>query len=106
EGKVRSELLFGHVEALLLQSLAVEADVPRLELACREPLELLELATRDRARLRCELFEECSNLRDRARHLRRERILGIVLEADERGELLTQLQDLLHQAPVVPALGR
>src|SRR5690606_14432836 len=106
ERKVRSQCLVGDIEAFSLESLAVVGDVPSLELAPRKAFELFELSLRDRSRPCSELFKEAAYFRNGARHLRGKRVVRIRWEADERGQLASESQDLGHQAGVVPALGR
>src|SRR4029077_19042010 len=92
-------------EALTLQPLGVEADVPGGEPAAGERLELGELLERRRAGRGGELAQEIEHLAYAVRHAGRERVLGVVGEVEQPRRLVPALEDLLDHARVVPAGG-
>ena len=100
--EVGAQLLLRDREALALQPLGVEADVPGGELAAGEGLQLRELRLRGGARGAGELVQEPQHLLGAVRHARGERVVGVVLEIQQPRGLVAALQDLLHHRASCP----
>src|SRR5690606_6657990 len=79
--EIASELLVRQCETLLAEPLGIERDVPRLEPSSGMLTELREVALGVGLAAPGEIAQEADDLVDRARHLRRERKLCVVLEA-------------------------
>ena len=103
--EVGAQLLLGDREALALQPLGVEADVPGGELAAGEGLQFGELRLRGGARGAGELVQEFQHLIRAVRHARGERVVRVVVEIQQARGLVAALEDLLHHRRVVPAPG-
>ena len=103
--KVRPQLLLGELEPLLLELLAVVGHVPGGEFAAGEVGERLQLVARPLAASVGQVPEKGDDLVRRAGHLRRERPLRVVVEAEHGRGLVPQLQDFVDERGVVPAFG-
>src|SRR6185437_2325803 len=100
--EIGPQLLLRDAIALALQPLRIEADVPGLELAPGEGLELLELLHRRRPRRARQLLEKLHDFRHGVRHAGGEGVLRIVAETENARRLVTLAQDLLHDRRVIP----
>src|SRR5690606_12711639 len=104
--EIAPELLVGERVAALAEALGIERDIPRLEPPPRVLGQLGEVALGIGLAAPREVAQERDDLVRGARHLRRERELGVVAKAEEPRRLLPERQDLGDQRPVVPLSGR
>src|SRR5688572_27275170 len=72
QSEVRPQLFLGQAELFLPQSLGVESDVPRLELAAGVRRDHRELVARNRTATASEIAQEFDDALRRIGHLRRE----------------------------------
>ncbi len=102
DGEVLAQLFVRERELLLLQLFEPVRCIPWCNRCPGELRKLRELVRGSCSRVFRQLIQEVDDLAGRRRHLRRQGILGVIVETDESGGFVPQCQDLVDVRRVVP----
>ncbi len=103
--KIGAQCFLRYFVAAFLEPLAVEGQIPGVELAARKFLQVQKFLARRRPAAPGQVLQKCQHLLAALGHASGERVVGKIFKSQQLGELVTQRQNFSNDAVVVEASG-